>query len=98
MKTVFTLLIGITSFSASAGGASLGREDVIFSMMIVAFLIMILGLVYLTDFISKIRKDRNFRDHLKARAVNLIALVRAIFQKKKETEKDKNIDFAVSVV
>ena len=97
MKTLCTILISLTSFGASAGGASLGKEDVIFSMMIVGFLILLLGLVYLSDFITKIRKDKDYRDHLRTRVVHLISKFRTIFQKRKESEDEKRIDFAVSL-
>ena len=96
MKTLFTLLISITSFSAFAGGGALGHEDVIVSMTIIGFLVLLLGFVYLFDFINKIRKDKNYRDHLKARVVNLISTVRTIFHRKKESE-EENIDFSVAI-
>jgi len=50
--------------------------------------------VYLADFINKIRRDKDYRDHLRARVVNLISTVRAIFAREKKVEGDKQLEFA----
>jgi len=87
----------LTSLGASASGMTGGKDDVVFSMLFVAFLVLILGMVYLADFVNKIRKDKDYRDHLKARATNLISTVRAVFVKEKKEDDDRPNDFYISV-
>jgi len=97
MKALFTFLIGLTSLGASASGMSSGKEDVFFPFFIVAFLTFLLGLVYLSYFINKIRKDKDYGAHLRTRTIHLINTVRIIFQKEKQDEDEQRIDLAVSL-
>jgi len=97
MKLLSSILVVLTSFSAFAGGGATGKEDVLFSLAIVAFLTLLLGLVYLSDFVNKIRKDKDYREHLRTHTNHLINTVRIIFQKEKQDENEKRIDLAVSL-
>ncbi|MBL4752498.1 MAG: hypothetical protein JKY52_02700 [Flavobacteriales bacterium] len=97
MKILLTISVMLTSLGASASGMTGGKDDVVFSMLFVAFLVLILGMVYLADFVNKIRKDKDYRDHLKARATNLISTVRAVFVKEKKEDDDRPNDFYISV-
>ena len=97
MRNLITLFVLFASFSA-ATAKGIGKDDVLVSVSIVAFLTVILGLVYLADFINKIRKDRDYRNHLRSRVINLISIVRAIFvNKKKEADRDEGIDLATAI-
>ena len=95
MKLLTTILVVLTSFNAFAGGAALSNADIIFCLAIIAILTILLGMVYLFEFINKIRKDMDYREQLKAGAVNLISTVRAIFVKRTEEEQDNRIDYSV---
>ncbi|MBL4657055.1 MAG: hypothetical protein JKX73_03580 [Flavobacteriales bacterium] len=95
MKLLTTILIVLTSFSAFAGGGASSRGDVLFSLSIVALLTILLALVYLFEFMNRIRKDKDYRVQLKLRVLNLISTVRAIFVKRTEEEQDNRIDYSV---
>ena len=83
-KLIFSLAISIlTASQASAGGASLGTNDVYASMAIVGILILILGLIYFTDFINRIYKDPDYRDRMRSSVVSFVDALRAYFPKKK---------------
>lgn len=97
MKLFATILFAFTSLSAFASGGGSSREDILFSLGIVAFLTVILGLVYLFEFMNRIRKDKDFREHLKGRALHLISTVRAIFIRRNKEEDEKPIDYSVSL-
>ena len=97
MKMLLTIPVTLTSLGASASGMTGGKDDVIFSMLFVAFLVLILGLVHLADFVNRIRKDKDYRDHLKTRAMNLISTVRAIFVKEKKEDDERPNDFSISL-
>jgi uncharacterized membrane protein YhiD involved in acid resistance len=90
-------MIGLTCLGASGSGMSSGKEDIFFSFAVVAFLTLLLGLVYLSDFVNKIRKDKDYREHLRTHTIHLLNTVRKIFQKEKQDEDEKRIDLAVSL-
>jgi uncharacterized membrane protein YidH (DUF202 family) len=94
MKTLGAFLVSLTSLGASASGMSSGKEDVFLCFLIVAFLTLLLGLVHLSDFVNKIRKDKNYRKHLRTRTVHLINIVSIVFQKERQDEDEKRIDLA----
>lgn len=96
MKLFTTILVVFTSFSALASGGGSSKEDIIFSLAIVALLIILLGLVYLFEFINKIRKNKDYREQVKVRVLHLISTVRTIFIRKK-AEDDEHIDYAISL-
>ena len=97
MKILLAIVVTFTSLGANASGMAGGKDDVVFSIMFVAFLMLILGWVYLADFINKIRKDKEYRDHIKTRTMNLISTVRAIFVKEKKDDDERPNDFSISL-
>ena len=94
MKTLGAFLVSLTSLGASASGMSSGKEDVFLCFLIVAFLTLLVGLVHLSDFVNKIRKDKNYRKHLRTHTVHLINIVSIVFQKERQDEDEKRIDLA----
>ena len=86
MKVLITVFVSLISINAFAGGGPSINDDAVVYIFIITSLIALLGLVHLFDFLKKIRKDKDYREHLRTRIINLISTVKAIFVKEKKEE------------
>jgi len=64
-KFIFSLIAFLTVSCVYASGGALGSDDFFASMVVVAFLAIALGLVYLFSCINRIFRDPDYRGRIK---------------------------------
>ena len=70
-KIILSWIALLAVSNSYASGGALGSDDVFASMIIVAFLTIVLGLVYLFNFINKIFKDPEYGEGIKSGFTNV---------------------------
>ncbi len=84
-KLLFSMIALLVVSNVYATGAALGSDDAFASMIVVALLTIVLGLVYLFGFINRIFKDPDYRDGIKS---NFTSAYKTLIDRLKEDDRE----------
>ena len=75
LRLAFSMIALFACASVQASGMAYGSDDIVASLVVVGLLVIILGLIYLFNFINRIFKDPDYRDGIKNKAISIFSII-----------------------